>query len=66
MKQEKWYFTFGIGQDNRSHYVMFTGTFNEARYKMINLYGLKWSIQYSESEFVGHPEKYNLTRLIQP
>lgn len=47
-KKANWYFTFGSGQAHDGCYIKFFGTFNEAREKMVNAFGLKWSMQYSE------------------
>lgn len=64
---EKWYFTFGSGQtdeDGNSLYNYYlrikARSYLEARNKMNSLRGDKWSFQYSEQEFAGQPEKYNL------
>lgn len=62
-KVQKWYFTFGHGQEHFGKYVMFTGTFSEARDKMIRRFGRKWAMQYSEEEFEGQPEKWGYKEL---
>lgn len=46
-----WYFTFCCGQRNAGHYVRIFGTFDEARQKMIDRYGLEWALQYSEQQW---------------
>lgn len=43
-----WIFTFGCGQRYAGRYVKIRGTFNGARQKMIDKYGLDWGFQYSE------------------
>jgi len=60
MNKEYWYFTFGGCHSTPNAYVKIYGTFSEARQKMINKFGVKWAFQYSEKEFKGQPEKYNL------
>lgn len=50
-EEEKWIFTFGIGQPHEGHYVIFTGPYTIAREKMIEKYGNKWGFQYSEQEW---------------
>lgn len=50
-KEENWIFTFGCGQVNKGHFVRIHGTFSEARRKMYEKYGDKWSFQYSEKEW---------------
>lgn len=47
----KWIFTFGSGQPNEGKYVVFHGTFGEARQKMFDLFGSRWAFQYSEEEW---------------
>lgn len=64
---KKWYFTFGFGQPNQNCFIIFEGTFEEARKKMIHSFGLKWGMQYSEEEWyeggVSQQEKYNLKQI---
>ncbi len=50
-KEETWIFTFGANQQHAGHYVKFTGTFEEAREKMLQKYGYEWGFQYSEEEW---------------
>ena len=50
-EEEKWIFTFGSGQRYQGHYVVMTGTYYEAREKMVEKYGDKWGFQYSEQEW---------------
>ena len=66
MEQEQnWYFTFCQNQSLlKDKYVSFYGTYNEARKKMIESFGMKWAFQYSEEDFSGQPQKYNLSMII--
>lgn len=50
-EEEKWYFTFGSGQEHAGHYVIMTGSYVIAREKMIEKYGIHWGFQYSEEEW---------------
>ena len=50
-KEQKWIFTFGSGQKHVGHYVIFTGSYNEARDKMCEKFGTHWGFQYSEQEW---------------
>ena len=43
-----WYFTFGCGQQHAGRYVKIWGTLMDARDRMFERYGAKWSFQYSE------------------
>ena len=52
MEEEKWYvFTFGCGQKNEGHYVLFYGTYEEARKKMVERFGNEWAFQYTKEEW---------------
>lgn len=52
MNSEKWYiFTFGVGQLHGGRYVKVKGTYDSAREKMIDKYGIEWAFQYSEEEW---------------
>ena len=51
MKEQKWVFTFGSGQEHAGKYVVFSGTFGEAREKMFKKFGSEWAFQYSEQEW---------------
>lgn len=42
----KWAFTFGVGHGLRNYYVVIEGTYDEAKDKMMELFGRKWSWQY--------------------
>ena len=48
---ETWVFTFGCGQKHEGKYVRIKGTYEEAREKMVEKYGLAWAFQYSEEEW---------------
>ena len=50
-QEEEWVFTFGYDQPNQGHYVIFSGTYGEARQKMCNKFGNKWAFQYSKKEW---------------
>lgn len=60
---EKWAFTFGFNTDYRSNFVSFTGSFHEARMKMVDYYGITWAFQYEWGEFQEQIEQYGLTEL---
>ena len=62
MEIKDWYFTFGCGQVHANHYHVINGTFNDAREKMFERFGPKWSMQYESAEAAG-VEKYNLKEL---
>ena len=63
---QRWYFTFGfnhfddIGTSLRDRFVMFYGTSDECRSKMVEAFGIKWSFQYTEEEFLPQIERFNL------
>lgn len=46
-----WVFTFGFGQPLQGHFVRFSGTYAEARDKMIKNFGTEWAFQYSQEEW---------------
>ena len=48
---EEWIFTFGDGHELEGKCVRIPGTWEEARQKMINKYGLHWAFQYSAEEW---------------
>lgn len=62
-----WIFTFGLGREHGGHYVKFTGTYGEARDKMIAKYGDQWAFQYSMEEWQESLDKgYELeTELVE-
>lgn len=64
---QDWYFTFGAGQEHDHHYVCVkNSTFGDARMKMIKVYGIAWSGQYSVQQFLhlGLERHLNLLREI--
>lgn len=55
----KWYFTFGCNQAFKGYcQVVLADSFEEAREKMCNVYGIKWAFQYSESQWKNVDERY--------
>lgn len=57
-QKETHYFTFGSnhthplgGYPMKDYWVEIYGTDDEARDKMFEVYGAKWSMQYSEGDF---------------
>lgn len=55
------------GNSLHNNYVRLTAPGKaEARMVMFNRFGNKWSFVYSESEFKGQAEKYNLTEVPLP
>ena len=67
-KKEKWYFTFGSGHFHGNmplahRYVVFEGSFNEAREKMLELRGPVWSFQYDWDNFEDQVTRYGLTEI---
>ena len=49
---ERWFFTFGYGQEHEGHYVIVHGiNFSDARKIMISKYGTRWCGQYSEEQW---------------
>lgn len=51
MKEQKWVFTFGFGHEHVDKYVVFSGSYGEAREKMFEKFGSRWAFQYSEEEW---------------
>ena len=50
---EKWYFTFGSGQEHDGCYhVIKAKTFDDARVEMVRKYGDKFAFQYSEQQWI--------------
>lgn len=48
-----WYFTFGAGQEYDGQYVVVKNSnAHEARAKMIQKYGIRWSGQYDTQTFM--------------
>lgn len=64
---QTWYFTFGVGGENRNRYVVIDGVGSaEARRRMVEVFGTSWAFQYSEDTWivngVSQAEKYGLER----
>lgn len=63
-----WYFTFGQGHTDidgaplRDRYVVIPGTAHQARARMVELFGRRWSHQYSSAAAAGVTQ-YGLTEL---
>lgn len=49
--KQLWRFTFGCGQEHAGYCQPIYGTFNSTRKKMFDMYGSKWSFQYSEEQW---------------
>lgn len=47
----EWVFTFGIGQRLGGRCVRIKGTYEEARQKMVDVFGNKWAFQYAASQW---------------
>lgn len=47
----EWIFTFGCGQALAGKCVRISGTYGEARQKMMEVFGDKWAFQYSLEEW---------------
>ena len=59
-EEQNHYFTFGYGQEFPNGYVKIKGTAHSARAEMMERFGVKWSMQYFESDFLPQIEKYGL------
>lgn len=57
---EKWFFTFCHCHEHPHGYVIFEGSFNEARAKMVQVYGTAWGFQYPIEELAGQIEQFGL------
>jgi len=66
MSKTNWYFTFGSGQAHDGCYIVFCGTHDEARKKMFNAFGVKWSMQYSEKQWINPSEHSIVFNNIDP
>lgn len=65
--QRTWYFTFGFGQCHprtgvslANCYTTATGTYESARARVVDVFGVNWSFQYETAESAG-VDRYNLT-----
>lgn len=56
-KEQNNYFTFGSGQLHEGRYVKIYGTPEEARKRMFEMYGPKWSMQYDEEQWNNPSEE---------
>jgi len=65
-KKQNWYFTFGAGQSFDGMYCVFYGTQEETRQKMFDIFGNKWSMQYSEKEWCNPDEKSKIFNGFKP
>lgn len=65
---ERWYFTFGVGQPNAGHFIVFPGTYEQARERMNNAFNGVWAFQYSEDQWydeegLSQEARWGLTRM---
>lgn len=66
---KKYYFTFGCGQKHENCYVKIEAkNHSEARTEMCNRFGIKWSMQYTEKQWlnekgISQAEEYNLAEI---
>lgn len=61
MNEEWWVFTFGVGQLFEGYYVRIWGTYESARKKMVDKYGLNWAFQYNLTDWSSmerNPNRY--------
>ena len=62
-KMKKFYITFGFNQGHDNCYVIVNAQTNDdARQKMIDVYGLKWGFIYESAEDAG-VEEYKLIKI---
>lgn len=65
----KFYFTFGFGQRYENCYhVIEADSYGEARQRMVDKFGLKWSFQYTEDKWIlpngkTQAEEYHLREI---
>jgi hypothetical protein len=59
---QRWWFTFGAGQEHDGRYVVIRGTAESARKEMVARFGQRWSDQYPSASRAGVDE-FNLTAL---
>ena len=57
---DRWYFTFCGNSPLHDRYVMFEGTYEEARKQMFEVFGDKWAFQYSRDDFIPQIIKFGL------
>ena len=63
MTKEVWYFTFCGRHKQRDCYVKFSGTYGEARDKMVDAFGEEWAFQYPEAEAEKAVHRFNLKEI---
>lgn len=66
--RQTWYFTFGVGQSNAGRfYKVDDATYEEARERMLRLFGREWAFQYDDEDWhkhgVSQAEKYGLVEI---
>lgn len=62
---KKWYFTFGCGMAFEGYVqVVYADSYEEARSKMVDVYGIKWAFQYSEEQWQKNVFKEKLINAI--
>lgn len=50
---KNYYFTFGFGQEHAGCFVKISAkSYLDAREEMVRRYGIKWSFQYTEDEWI--------------
>lgn len=60
MQCNEWIFTFGCGQEYSGHCVRISGSYGEARNKMVEKFGPDWAFQYSVDEWEKLSSNKNL------
>lgn len=67
---QTWYFTFGVGIDQphrNNYYVVKDATYDQARARMVEVFGREWAFQYDDADWFKHgisqAEKYGLTEI---
>lgn len=67
-KRGTWYFTFGGNQPNANRfYVVRDATFDEARTRMVEVFGREWGFQYDEEGWhrdgISQQERWGLVEI---
>ena len=64
---EKYYFTFCLRQPLRNCFVVFEGTYADARAQMAKNFGTEWAFQYSEGGWIrdglSQEDQFHLTEI---
>lgn len=60
--EQDWYFTWGFNQGHDDCYTVIHGTWESARQRMTELWGIKWGFQYPSAEAAG-VERWGLKRI---